>query len=594
MTLANSGELGLGTTAPASWLHVLSRTGGTVAASEVFRTAVPASTETNWRMLKGSNTVMRLWVPGNSDALFMQSPRGDFKLSSGHNGTTIAALQIKGGNGTDAGNVSVGNFSVLSSPQALLHLFEDVSVDFQMTNTTTGNTATDGFRILNDATGAVSVNNWENADISFGTANPAATGGSLTPRMVIRGGSNYGRVGVGTNSPGAALHVEDQNDIDGTGDDIGIICNTGVSTTNTGLRSMGARVNAANGYGTIGIETVVDNTSANTNIDMRAIYTRCRNTNTSNVSDAYNFYAQNDGSCTSVRKYGYFAIMEGSGSANSYGGYFNSNCSAGNNFGIWAKAPDQTCSGGTPGTPGTCAGAAGFFDGEVWASGEVYSFSDLNFKNNISPIQNASALLAALEPKQYTFNHQVHPQVSLPYGNKFGFIAQEVAAVIPDLVKDFNYPAQFDSLGNETAPAFNAYGLNYMGIIPILVAAVKEQQQTIDSLLSALQTNTPFPAISPQNKQKISLSDAKGIILNQNDPNPFTENTRISYVIPEEVNDAKIIFTNASGVIINTVLIQERGAGELEVYASDLSKGLFNYTLVCDGKIIASKKMMKQ
>ena len=84
------------------------------------------------------------------------------------------------------------------------------------------------------------------------------------------------------------------------------------------------------------------------------------------------------------------------------------------------------------------------------------------------------------------------------------------------------------------------------------------------------------------------------IILNQNDPNPFTESTRITYQVPEDVREAKIIFTNSSGSIINTVIVNERGTGELEVYSSDLSKGIYNYTLVCDGNVIATKKMVKQ
>jgi hypothetical protein len=46
MQLESTGELGIGTTSPSSWLHVLSRTGGTVTADEVFRTAVPTGTET--------------------------------------------------------------------------------------------------------------------------------------------------------------------------------------------------------------------------------------------------------------------------------------------------------------------------------------------------------------------------------------------------------------------------------------------------------------------------------------------------------------------------------------------------------------------
>ena len=94
--------------------------------------------------------------------------------------------------------------------------------------------------------------------------------------------------------------------------------------------------------------------------------------------------------------------------------------------------------------------------------------------------------------------------------------------------------------------------------------------------------------------QQVELKDITSIILQQNDPNPFTESTRITFVIPEEVKVAKMIFTNNSGSVINTVDVQERGVSELQIFASDLSSGIYTYTLVCDGKVIDSKKMMKK
>jgi len=53
-------------------------------------------------------------------------------------------------------------------------------------------------------------------------------------------------------------------------------------------------------------------------------------------------------------------------------------------------------------------------------------------------------------------------------------------------------------------------------------------------------------------------------------------------------------FYNTNGQLINTVDVVERGEGQINVFGSDLSTGIYTYTLVADGKIIASKKMMKQ
>lgn len=121
-------------------------------------------------------------------------------------------------------------------------------------------------------------------------------------------------------------------------------------------------------------------------------------------------------------------------------------------------------------------------------------------------------------------------------------------------------------------------------------------------MLAIINTSS-FPKANPANKildvgsnviQRIELSNKKGIILNQNEPNPFSESTTIRFTIPEEVKEAKIIFTSISGSVINTATIIERGDGLLEVYSSELSKGLYNYTLIVDGKIISTMKMVKQ
>ncbi len=91
----------------------------------------------------------------------------------------------------------------------------------------------------------------------------------------------------------------------------------------------------------------------------------------------------------------------------------------------------------------------------------------------------------------------------------------------------------------------------------------------------------------------VSLSDGENIVLNQNVPNPFAEQTVITYSIPETVQKAQIKFYSAEGKLINTVDILERGKGRINVFANDLITGIYTYTLVADGEIIATKRMMK-
>lgn len=55
-----------------------------------------------------------------------------------------------------------------------------------------------------------------------------------------------------------------------------------------------------------------------------------------------------------------------------------------------------------------------------------------------------------------------------------------------------------------------------------------------------------------------------------------------------------MIFTTNEGKIMKIVDITKKGHGEITVYANDLSAGIYQYTLVVDGKNIETKKMIKQ
>lgn len=92
----------------------------------------------------------------------------------------------------------------------------------------------------------------------------------------------------------------------------------------------------------------------------------------------------------------------------------------------------------------------------------------------------------------------------------------------------------------------------------------------------------------------VQLNDRSVIILNQNVPNPFAENTVISYNIPSDFTKAQMIFTSIDGRVLKTVNITQKGKGELTVFADDLSTGIYFYSLVVDGKPIETRKMIKE
>ena len=64
--------------------------------------------------------------------------------------------------------------------------------------------------------------------------------------------------------------------------------------------------------------------------------------------------------------------------------------------------------------------------------------------------------------------------------------------------------------------------------------------------------------------------------------------------IPVEVKTAQIIFTENNGVVLKSVTIEQRGESSLTVFGENLSKGIYSYSLIIDGKVFETKKMMKK
>jgi hypothetical protein len=57
---------------------------------------------------------------------------------------------------------------------------------------------------------------------------------------------------------------------------------------------------------------------------------------------------------------------------------------------------------------------------------------------------------------------------------------------------------------------------------------------------------------------------------------------RYSFVLPAPVG----------GTVLKNIRINERGQGQMTVYAENLSAGMYTYSLVADGNIVATKKMI--
>lgn len=150
----------------------------------------------------------------------------------------------------------------------------------------------------------------------------------------------------------------------------------------------------------------------------------------------------------------------------------------------WANSLTAT-NVGVLGASATASGWGGYFLGDLGHTGSIYNTSDKKLKKNIEPVaDNAITKIMNLQPKQYQFRTNEFKGMNLAEGNHFGFIAQEVEAAFPDLVKERTLsPATTQGMVEEVS--FKS--VNYTELIPILTAAIQEQQKQIEELKKEVQ-----------------------------------------------------------------------------------------------------------
>jgi hypothetical protein len=469
-------------------------------------------------------------------------------------------------------------------------------------------------------------------------------------------GNGENRIGVGTDAPIARIHIK-VNDGIAEGSPKGLVVDNNQTTLNGFAQGVNVNMSGQNAFNAGQIITI---SGAEANIGLDAITFGGEN-NVGLIGRSTDGLLSNravigEAISNSILTFNNTAVQGTSrhGRIN-YGGFFegggNPNLGTNSNFGVYSRALGAgvnnygvfTEVGVNPNgasinntalraiSPNLSGYLAGDFTGTVNINGMVVLTSDFNLKENISSLNNATNLLDQLNPVSFTYKQSgIYDRMEMATGNQFGLIAQEVELILPELVKNVIFPAEYDSMGVEVAASINYKTLNYDALIPILVAGHKEQATIIDSMSTAndsLQSQItdlndrltqlenclsgilPFlcqmsnSAIQPTQEEvqnqlrtaiNVNLSDRNAIVLNQNVPNPFAESTVITYSIPASVQKAQIHFYDGQGKLINSVDVIERGNGQLNVFANDLSSGVYTYSLVADGQIVSTKRMMKQ
>lgn len=463
-------------------------------------------------------------------------------------------------------------------------------------------------------------------------------------------GTSQNRIGVGTYAPNARLHLK-VNDQVSESLPKGLIVDNNQTSNNSYATGIEVNVKGNNSSNT-GQIISIDNTPEPKGIQIysdNGNYSRGINSTVRNASDygsafegvviSYTTLAQQSvgvavKSINAVNNYGISAHAQNTlatPATSQYGIYASASGASSVNYGVYGAASQGVDN------------WAGFFNGDMHVQGQgtatngFVTASDMMFKTDTASLIGAKDLINQLTPRTFRYDTTTYSEFNFESDLQMGFIAQEVEQVLPNIVSSHTKPAEYDSLGNVISPSLDYKGVEYEEIIPLLVAGMKDQNSVIDSisvsndsLLNVIdsmknvmngintrltnlenclgnilpllcQMNQSMIQQNDQNVQEelrsiinVELENGENIVLNQNVPNPFAEQTVITYSIPESVGEAMIMFYDSRGVIIKEVKIETRGRGQLNVYGSDLSRGLYSYTLVADGQIIATKKMVKQ
>jgi hypothetical protein len=202
--------------------------------------------------------------------------------------------------------------------------------------------------------------------------------------------------------------------------------------------------------------------------------------------------------------------------------------------------------------------------------------SDSRVKKDIIDLPQSKVNgLYSLKSKSYKFDDSKLSQFGITSDEStkrehFGFLAQDIQKVYPELVYE-------DSLGS--------LSIDYIGMIPILLESIKSLKLEVDALKSQIN-------IDSKNKSAGISTNLSGATLSQNVPNPFNENTTIGFFLPTTVQSALLCVYDMQGKQIKSINVTDREAGNVVIHASELQPGMYYYSLIADGNIIGTEKMI--
>ncbi|MDR2085509.1 MAG: tail fiber domain-containing protein [Bacteroidales bacterium] len=260
---------------------------------------------------------------------------------------------------------------------------------------------------------------------------------------------------------------------------------------------------------------------------------------------------------------------------------------------------------------------------QLKVNGNIVLGSDIKMKENIKDLTNSLDYLKRLQGVSYNMieeeKEEKIPEKFLnespdiieslkseiskaPRTNEYllnrrfyGFIAQDVQKLFPDLVY---------------ADDEGMLSIDYIGMIPLLVTGLQEQQNMIENqkkeinilketlnLLYETGKANFIDDIDSKSAQSLNLATQENthneeMKVYQNAPNPFNMSTTITCYIPQKIKKVQLCVYNMQGTQIKCFTVSERGTVNVIIESGQLSSGTYTYLLIGDGKASEAKMMI--
>ncbi len=255
-------------------------------------------------------------------------------------------------------------------------------------------------------------------------------------------------------------------------------------------------------------------------------------------------------------------------------------------------------------------------------TGSYTTTSDRKLKRDIKEMDSQMEKIMELKPSTYIYKRDKENIT------RYGLIAQEVHEVYPQLAPIMTNKTDGDKE--------DIRGVTYTEFIPILIAGLQEQygkvkegeeeieelKEANDELRAELDVmkdkmaemaqmmsdmNDKFNLIEDDMSQCcagaeerkgdaantfVELNGADVPSLEQNTPNPFYEQTVINYYVPSYAKKSIMTITDLKGSPLKSVNLEGTGLGTVTINANELPAGTYIYTLFVDGRQVASKQMI--